>query len=254
MTEVTTARVAFLDTNTLHYIRLYLSFAKAQNLNPFSDSHEIHDIIEGLSDGKLVESLKCGMEIVRYLSGENRISHVEYAVVSEIELLSGMARGKAIMKMADESPPHRKWNRIQESEIRDRLCSSDLNAVRSSVDEFTLLLEESAIAVRSDHGDRNSAVLELAKDVSSLVYMEPMDGVIYASALIAQADFLFTSDGYFKNTVNKIHQCSTDRYREINQRLREHINQIALWPNDQVVIASAHRMKSNGNWAPTLNL
>ena len=147
------SRVAFLDTNTLHYIRLYLSYAKEKNLYPFKRNQEIDElssVLRSVSDSELAKALKRGMHTVRYIADEDRIDHVEYAAVSEIELISGMARGKALIKTAVESPPHRMWNRVQETYISDLLSFADLNEVRSSVDGLTSLLEESEIARRSD--------------------------------------------------------------------------------------------------------
>ena len=250
------SRVAFLDTNTLHYIRLYLSHAKKNNLYPFGSDQDITELkpnLENVSDDVLRNSFKRGMETIRFIADEDRIEHVEYAAVSELELFSGMAKGKALIKTAHDSPPHRMWNRIQEKYIQDRLSPADLDEVSSSVNGLTSLLGESAIAVRSDHKERTRDVLELAKGISSLVYMEPMDGVIYASALIAQADFLFTSDGYLRDTVNRIRDGNDVRYREINQRLKERINQITLWPADEVMLASAHQITADGTPKPELS-
>lgn len=255
MNDGNISRVAFLDTNTLHYMRLYLSHAKKDNLYPFVSDQDINELrsnLENVSDGVLRNSLKRGMETIRFIADEDRIEHVEYAAVSELELFSGMAKGKALLKTAGESPPHRMWNRIQETYIRDRLSSADLDEVSSSVDGLTSLLEGSEIAVRSDHKERTRDVLELAKDISSLVYMEPIDGVIYASALIAQADFLFTSDEYLRDTVNRIRDGNDVRYNEINRRLKECINQITLWPADEVGLASAHQINANGARRPEL--
>ena len=255
MNHENTSRVAFLDSNTLHYIRLYLSHAKKNNLYPYGNNHdvtELRSVLESGSDRELAKALKRGMETVRYIAEEVRIAHVEYAAVSELELLAGMARGRAILKTSYESPPLRMWNRVQDAYVSDLLSSSDLNDVRSSVDGLTLLLEESAIAVRSDHQERTRDVLELAKDISSLVYMETIDCVIYSSTLITQADFLFTSDRYMRDTVNDIRAGMSPRYQEINYRLKECINHITNWPADEVVLASAHQITPNGTRDPEL--
>ena len=255
MNDENISRVAFLDSNTLHYIRLYLSHAKENNFYPFGNNHDLtnlRSILGSGSDSELAKALKRGLETVRYIAGEDRIEHVEYAAVSELELLSGMARGKALIKTAGVSPPHRMWTRVQEKYIHDLLSSADLCEVRSSVDELTSLLEDSAIAVRSDHRERTRDVVELAKDIASLLYMEPMDVVIYASALIAQADYFFTSDRYLRKTVNDICNGRSPRFREINQRLKECINHITKWPADKVVLASAHQINADGTQEPEL--
>ena len=80
-----------------------------------------------------------------------------------------------------------------------------------------------------------------------------MDGVIYASALIAQADFLFTNDRYLRGIVNQIRDCNSLRYREVNQNLKECITQIAYWPADKVVLASAHQITADGTREPELS-
>ncbi len=253
MNEEALTKVAFLDTNTLHYIRLYLNHAEEHDLYPYGRDDDIEKsraCLKQMLDGNLKKSLRQGMETIYWILTQGQIKYVEYAAVSELELLSGIVRGKALLNAATEGPPHRMWNRIYEEEIRDWLSGTDLLESLSVVDGLSSLLENSEIAVRSDHKERTRDVIELAKDILSLVYMEPIDCIVYASALVSRADYLFTSDGYVRDTVNKIRKRECEKYTEINRQLKERVRRFTLEPPDSVVLASAHQLTADGNILP----
>ena len=177
---------------------------------------------------------------------------MEYATFSELELLSGRARGKAIMSLAEEGVPERMWSRISEEEIRERISLDDMAEIKKEIDRLTLLLEESGVAVRTYGGERTRDILELTKSINGLVYMEVMDSLIYANAILARSDYLVTSDTYFKATVNLIHDAKGERYEEINNRLKCLVSQFTLETTDEVELPSAHSMTADGHWKPQL--
>lgn len=193
-------KVAFLDTNTLHYIGIYLEYAKENDLYPWGLKEAAKKNMNDLSDVDLKKSLKRGIETIDFLSTQD--VQVQYAPVSELELLTGRAKGKAILSAAKEGVSDRMWSRFREEEIRERVGPTDLTDIKDRVDGLTSMLEESGIAVKTSRSDQASDVLELAKDINGLVYMEAMDSIIYANALVIQAAYLLTSDGYLKRRVH----------------------------------------------------
>lgn len=206
MTKPRLRKVAFLDTNVLHYISLYLRQAKDNGLFPFggdvlSARKHLDDTIEYKSKS-LKDSLKKGLNVIEHLRSKD--CRVEYSPVSEIELMTGRARGKAIEKAAGEGIPERMWTRFSETDIGDRLLPTDLAGIRKTIEGLGRLLDDAGIDATVVRADRSRDVLELAKDVTGLVYMSVLDSVIYAGALVAEADHVITADGYFKSTANRL--------------------------------------------------
>ena len=76
------------------------------------------------------------------------------------------------------------WTRFFEKEISARLESVDLTDIRVRVEGLCAALEKAGIlATVSDEG-RARDVLDLAKDITGLVYLGFADSVVYASALL----------------------------------------------------------------------
>lgn len=246
-------KVAFLDTNTLHYIGIYLEYAKENDLYPWGFKEAAKKNMNDLSDVDLKKSLKRGIETIDFLSTQD--VQVQYAPVSELELLTGRAKGKAILSAAKEGVSDRMWSRFREEEIRERVGPTDLTDIKDRVDGLTSMLEESGIAVKTSRSDQASDVLELAKDINGLVYMEAMDSIIYANALVIQAAYLLTSDGYLKDTVNHIHNpCGKPHYEKIKQKLQEIVGRIILGNADDVELPSAHTVTDRGTLKPDLSV
>ena len=258
MTETDILRkVAFLDTNTLHYIGIYLEYAKKNNLFPLATKDaangkdEAIENVTNLAEAGLKRSLRRGLETIYFLSTQD--IQVQYAPVSELELLTGRTKGKAVMLAAKEGVPDRMWSRFREEEIRERVGPTDLEDIRNGVHELTSMLEESNVVVKTGQSDQAGDVLELAKDINGLIYMEVMDSIIYANAIVAQANFLFTADEYLKKTINYIYSPSGNpRYEKIRLQLQQLVSQIILGDAKDIELPSAHTIKPDGMLDPNL--
>ena len=248
-------RLAFLDTNTLHYVGIYLEYAKTNNLFPMGakESAKEKEVaaknVNNFAEVDLRKSLKRGLETVDFLATQD--VHVQYAPISELELLTARTKGQAIMSAAKEGVPDRMWSRFREDEIRERVTDTDLVDIKEKIDGLTSMLEESGVAIKTGRRDQTREVLDLARGVNGLVYMEPIDSIIYASALLAKADYLFTADGYLKETVNYIYGLRTEpRYEEIRKKLQELISQIILGNSYDVEFPSAYTVTAEGTVQP----
>ena len=204
MTKLRLHKIAFLDTNVLHFMDLYLRQAKDGRIFPFGDDPAAakKHLNTTIKDMSLKSSLNKGLNVIEYLGRTN--CRVEYSSASELELMAGRARGTAIKNAAAEGIPDRMWTRFPESEISDRLIAADLTAIGDTVKGFRTLLHEARIDVAVGGTDRTRDVLELAKNVMGLAYMSPIDSVIYAAALMAEADQMVSDDGYLRKTVNRL--------------------------------------------------
>ena len=229
MNEEDRRQVVFLDTNALHYMHLYLTFASDENLYPFcphdGSADEARQHLRTVASGNLRSSLSKGLEAIVDLSTTD--SQVEYSPVSELELIAGRARGRAIVKTATEGIPDRMWTRFHGEEISSRLNTEDLVEIGANIASLSTLLDEAGVQATVSDPDRVSDVFDLAKRVGSLVYVGFADSVIYASALVAGADYLITFDDYLRKTVNRI-RTAPRPYDDLKKRLRTVVGEILL--------------------------
>ena len=258
----TVRQVVFLDTNTLHYVGIYLVYAKRKGLFPWhtqtsvptKDSSRV--VLDHLTEKEFKRSLKRGLETVNFLA--TRDVEVQYSSISELELITARTKGKAVLSAAKEGIPDRIWSHFEEPEIRDRLAPAALTATKKSVDELTSLLIDSNVAVNPPVPTQDRDVLDLAKGINGLVYMEAMDSIIYANALLAEADLLFTGDGYLRKTINLIHnprgldRYRRDRYRRIQQKLKRLVGKSVLGDAIKIQLPSAHTITADGVLKPDL--
>ena len=231
-------KVVFLDTNVLHFMDLYLRQAKESRLFPFgSDPAAARKHLDATTDDA---SLKCSLN-----KGLNTIEHlrrtqncrVEYSAVSELELSAGRARGKAIEKAAAEGIPDRMWTRLFDREISDRLLAKDMIEIGDAIKRLGPLLNDADIEATVGRTDRTPDVLELAKVVATLVYMSPIDSVIYAGALVAGADKVISDDGYLKKTVDRL---KTEKsLQEARHRLKTRIAAILSTEPNSITLPDA---------------
>ncbi len=246
--EQTFQTVVFLDTMTLHHIRLCLESAKKDNLQFPTDEQTVSILknhFSSVSEEPLRVSLLKGLETI-YLLSRNNVQ-IEYAPVSKIEILTGITEGEARIKMAQEGIPHRIWSKFPDREIRDRIAIEDLVAIKNRIDDLDSMLEESEVTVTRSDSNRTNEVIELAKGIVGLIYMGEIDSIIYASAVAAGTDYLVTADSYLRETVNKIRDSKDQRYEEIRQTLNELISEVILETNGDFELPQAFTVTASGN-------
>ncbi len=205
--------------------------------------------VNNKAEANLKKSLKRGIETVDFLLTQN--VQVQYAPISELELITTRTKGKAIISAANEGIPDRILSRFYEEEIQELVDTTDLANIKGRVNSLSTMLEESGVAIETKHQTNES--LELANEINGLVYVDAMDSIIYASAILAQADYLFTADKYLKNTVNDIHNPpDNSRYGKIRQQLQQLVSQIILGNAEDIELPSAHTITADGNPQPDL--
>lgn len=252
-------KVAFLDTNTLHYIGLYLCYAKKNKLYPWTAGARTKDVdaakddVSNFAEDNLKLSLKRGLATVHVLLTHNL--QVQYSPASELELLTGKTRGKAILSAAKEGIPDRMWTRFYEDEVRSRLNLADMKAISETVHRLSVTLEDSGVAVKANVQDRTQDALYLAKEINGVVYMEPMDSIIYASSIIAGADYFVTADGSLIRTINCIRDGDGNpSYERISKRLKKRVSGIHLESPDEVDLPRAFTVTPAGTLRPDVQL
>ena len=208
-------KVAFLDTNVLHFVDLYLRRAGEHELFPLGgDEAAAYSHLDESTEDDLRKSLTNGLNTVAYLLRDN--ARIEYSVIAELELMAGRARAKALERAAAEGIPDRMWTRFREKEVNDRLQAGDLTRIRRRVEEVGPALEAAGIDASVADADRTKDALRLAKHVAAAVHMSVADCMIYAGSLVAEADELISADNYLRKTVNRLRDNSSME----NARLR----------------------------------
>ena len=241
MTATSLRKVVFLDTNVLHYVGLYLSRAKEHRLFPFgNDAAAAEDYLKTMTEVDLAGSLGKGMRVVRSLLRDN--PRVEYSRASELELLVGRARGKAIEKAAAERVPDRMWTRLGDKNIGERLLASDLTKIAEGVDRLGGLFQDAGIEATVSNTERGRDVLAIAREVLGLAYLSVIDSVIYAEAIAAQADQIISADEFLRNTVHRIKEDTSPE--GTGARLQERVGVLLSRDPGSVILPDAEPLPS----------
>lgn len=214
--------VVFLDTNTLHYLALFIRFACDSEFTVDDmDNGRLSDHIDQVDEAGYKESLRKGYDVVSFVLHED--AQIEYSNASMVELLCGRIRGAFIERLAKEGVPERMWSRLDEKEIRER-SGADLSGIMRGVEDLRSVLDKWDI-IFNVGTSKGVNVLELAVKIVSLVYMSSVDSIVYAEAIAARADYLVTEDSYLRSTVNLIHNPSEhNRYQKIKQELQRFVD------------------------------
>ncbi len=201
-------RLLFLDTNAMHYARLYLEFAQERGIAPLGDGAAKPDEeIKRTYTGRTCESYMNGCRLVDYLRSQclsDACARVEYSPVTQLELVCGLLRGQAIVNAAQEGIPHRMWSRIDEGEILHRLKPSTYRDVERRIGAIDDLFVKADVTISETRPESMRDAWLLARRLLSLVYMDLGDLIVYASALLAEADEFITYDAYLKKVANKL--------------------------------------------------
>ena len=248
---VDTQVVGFLDTNVFHYVSLYLHFAMKYRLFPFGPEAqestgslaEARKRIKQQEERQFVQSLQKGFGVV-YRVWEQDIQ-VRYAPVSELELIAGRLRGRAIEKAAKEGLPDRMWTKFDEGEIRRRLIKKDNVEVATQVDDIVSTLKGAGLLIMAADSRDTTYVLDITKFLAGLVYLQPMDAIIYSAALVAQAHEFYTADGFLFRTVNRIaNPQQSSEHKEISMEVRQRLANLMGWKIDDVILPTASKLKA----------
>ena len=234
-------KVAFLDTNTLHFICICLDYAKREqpslDLSIDEDRRVIEQRLQEMKDRTLKPAIRKGLQTINWLLSQED-TQVQYSAISELELIWGRVRGSAVLNAAREGIPDRMWGNLRDAEVRDRVSKDELRDISKRVAELSGELEELGISALSADGSTRD-ILALSRDLAGLIYLAPNDGIIYAGALYVQADDLITSDKYFRSTVNEIHESSDQHFCEVREQIRALLSEAPLIEASEVILPKA---------------
>lgn len=221
--------VVFLDTNTLHYARLYLKFAIKKKLPPFKkrEDSEIEREINNHWKGRSRKIIKNSKKLIQNLRKKTRKGdRIVYSPISYQELAYGILKGKAIEDAAKQNIP-RMWKRMDEDEIFEQLLSCYYGDNDKDLDGLETEFENADINLIQASRTSMYEVWIVARNLLKYVFLDVGDSIIYASALLELATELRTSDKYFREIANgisnpkKYEKTNTEKYQHFDKTQKE---------------------------------
>ena len=200
-----------LDTNVLHDLRLYLAFAHDTESYPYHDVRwtQTHGRLpSNVAEKRLQGALRRG-GLALYFLKENDAELFRCSPV-ELELLRldafARAQGNA---MSSSLVGGRWWTHIPDADVNWWLAAQDRQSVVAGLEHTFATLEGFGIRVSGlDQGD-SFDVVQLARQIMTIVYMDTLDCIVYAHALVVGATHLLTSDKAFGNLIRRFRKPKT---------------------------------------------
>lgn len=239
----------FLDTNAVHFARLYIEFAKAKDLAPLGGRPD--DPLEEIKNefvGSTQTSYKRGHDLVNYLREQTDLdARIEYSPVTRSELACGLLRGKAILEAAGEGYANRMWTRMDEKEILASLTSDHFSDISYVVNELDTQFADAGIDLAASDPKEMRDIWSLAPQILGIVFLDLGDCAVYASALLAEADELVTADRYLKEVATYMENpggatpTQEAFYRDANKKLKTVLTTIRSRKITEVKLPKAPR-------------
>lgn len=198
--------VLFLDTNCLHYARLYFDFAKKNNLEPVGKrrADPAKQIQKLAKSQQTADSLESGRKIITHLQSECRNgAEAQFAPLSTVEMLFCALRGQGIALMAKELPV-RFLTRIDETEIVRRLTNTHYRKASRISSRIINELASLGINISESNKGMSDQVHAISLCILKHLYMDVFDCMIYAHSLVSQASLFITSDSYLRRVASAL--------------------------------------------------
>lgn len=198
----------FLDTNSMHYGSLLLRFARDAGLWPFSPHTGSEHLLRVLQEsyvGRTLDSFMNGLRLVQFLRERcDEGARIEYCPITNLELMCGRLRGRAIEIAAQEGIPYRLWSPVEEREILGRLNREIYRDVHEDTATIEELFQNASVALSQTDPERIRDIWTLTSSILGIIYIDAPDCMVYSSALLAEANVLITYDAYLRYVAHAI--------------------------------------------------
>lgn len=233
-----------MDTNALHFLLLYLNYSRNECLYPFNMKETsyatnlavLRATLKRNPTKALFSSLQKGINIAYFL--DRTEYQVEYSPISEMELIRGRARGKAIQIAAIEGVSDRIWSRFGGDEVRKRLSLQAMEQLSKTISNLKMLPEVTRITAPSRALDGAQAAWQIAIEISPWACMDVQDCIIYASAIVSGAEYIVTADRYFRKVINRLSNPSCEEERVIKKEILNIVFQYSLFSVEETSVPS----------------
>lgn len=251
MTAMQTRPVVFLDTNILHFGRLYLGLAQKNKFPPFGETTDV-EIEKHIRSFVRRQRDNClaGWRLTTFLRDQsNQDANVYYSPITLLEIYSGLLHGRAIENAAQEGITERMWSGISDSEIHGRLSADSYKLVREMCESIEVAYQQAGVTLTPIRKEEDAAdVWTLAQIIAGLVYLSAADCIVYASAIVVQAGRLLTIDGHLRTVANYLLNPggSTDipYYQDAQDKIKQAFANIIGISKEDVALPDASRLTS----------
>ena len=218
--------VVVLDTNVLHDLRLYLSYAEGKKRYPNDgvawNSTEAY-IKRAVPEQKVRQALVYGGQVLHFMES-NGVELVRCAAV-EAEWIRLEAYSRGLRSAMVGSRVRGRWfSAFGDEEVNRWMKRKDRESVVASLEEIFVRLDSLGIRISDLDRSQSSGVVPIARGIMTMVYMDPMDSVVYASSLVATATHLVTTDTRFGKVINTFRHPgdaeAASRSRELSSLIR----------------------------------
>ncbi len=197
--------VVVLDTNVLHCVRLYLSYVEDKRLYPCEEVQwsTTKAYIEGtIDEEKICETLLKGGQVLHFMQRNG--AEISRCSAVELEWFRLEAYSCTLGKAVCQSQVRGRWfSRFDDRQVNWWMTPKDRQDIAASLDKTFDTFDSLGIRVSDLDSSASADVVWLARGIMTIVYMDPLDSVVYAHALAATATHLMTSDNPFRNVVNR---------------------------------------------------
>jgi hypothetical protein len=244
-----------LDTNVLHYARLYLELAEKNGLYPVVIDADPIVFIKGKfqAGSKTCKNIIKGFNLIKYLRAQvtKKEAQVDYCPISKLELKCGLLKGESILNAAKEKIPSRMWRITDHDEIADRLIGNGFSKIKKQFTRFEKLFGKAGIPLNRVGPDTMPEIWNVADELYSFVYLDTCDCIIYATALISQTDRIITDDGYFRRLVANIHnpgaapEMKKTYFSKTHENVKNVVSKARKIPKSEVILPA---ISPSGDW------
>ena len=138
----------------------------------------------------------------------------------EAELIRLEVFSKSLRSAMEHSQVRgRLFSHFKDAEVNEWMTPQDRESVIASVEQTFSELDAFGIRISDLDPASSSDVVWLARGIMTLVYMDAMDSMVFASALVASATHLVTTDGPFKAVVNGFKNLDSEGAETRSKRL-----------------------------------
>ena len=222
MTNLNLLRVVFLDTNAL--VKLFTYWEACQiaevSLSSVSDWQSLRQdlanattpLVSALNRNDF-DSVQTGYQCFKQLDAAKTDFDFLCCQVSRSELHHVLLSATASEELHRHRVPRSLANKRPLIVHQLALPSNAYSEIETQIDSFfDTMRNVHSINIKTLEDPANGydvgseEIFETARKIWSHVLMETMDSYIFAAAIQAEADYLMTSDGAFRNTVNGLQQ------------------------------------------------
>ena len=182
-----------------------MSYAKGRHRYPYMGvqwSATKAYIGRRVKEEKVRDALVCGGRVVHFMQRTGAELSRCFAV--ELELFRLEAFSYALGRAVRRSPVRGRWfSRFEDRDVNYWMTPQGRQSIVASLEETFDTLDSLGIRASVLDPAASSDVVRLAGGIVAMVYMDALDSVVYAHALVATATHLITRDGPFRGVVSR---------------------------------------------------